>query len=216
MKRHATGPVKTFWLGFDIGGGYNELSDAGVVAQYFGTEHHELHVQDVDLVQTLRTLVYHYDEPFGDAASFPLYFLSEFASSHVKVVLSGDGGDELFGGYRRYVVDQLAPLKILPSMFRNNLAPALVNRLPRFRRLKRALRTLLLTQRAATLPGCYFAGKSGPNYSEVISASSHWYDPGLALHSLLHHLNGSGAASPEQVDANGPENMARRYLHGKG
>src|SRR5207248_11661667 len=83
MKRHATAPVKTFSVGFDIGGGYNELSDAQEVARHFGTEHHELHVQDVDLVQTLRTLVFHSDEPFGDAACFLLYLLSLFATAPV-------------------------------------------------------------------------------------------------------------------------------------
>jgi len=145
MKRHATGAVKTFSLGFDVGGAYNELSDAGVVAQHFGTEHHELHVQDLDLVQTLHGLVYHYDEPFGDAASFPLYLLSRFASTHVKVVLSGDGGDELFGGYRRYVADQLAPLyQRLPSLLTARVAPVLADRLPRLRRVKRVVRTLAI------------------------------------------------------------------------
>src|SRR5439155_19494342 len=149
MKRHATAPVKTFSLGFEIGGGYNELSDAGAVAEHFGTEHHELHVEDVDLAQTHRTLVFHYDEPFGDAACFPLYLLSRFASAHVKVVLSGDGGDELFRGYRRYVADQTSALyRRLPSVLKGSLVPALAERLPRFRRVKRALRTLSIADPA--------------------------------------------------------------------
>jgi asparagine synthase (glutamine-hydrolysing) len=143
MKRYATGPVKTFSLGFSIGGAYNELSDARRVADYLGTEHYELQVEHVDLVQTLRTLVYHYDEPFGDAAGFPIYLLSRFAREHVKVVLAGDGGDELFGGYRRYVADQLAPLyQRLPGFLTSTLIPAFVKRLPRLRRIKRAVQTL--------------------------------------------------------------------------
>ena len=143
MKQHASNLVKTFSLGFKIGGEYNELPDARRVAAYMGTEHHELQVEHLDLVQTLRTLVYHYDEPFGDAASFPTYLLSRFAREHVKVVLAGDGGDELFGGYRRYVVDQLAPLyQRLPSPLINDWIPALVDRLPRLRRIKRAVHTL--------------------------------------------------------------------------
>ena len=116
MRRHATGPVKTFSLGFAIGGAYDELDDARRVARYFETEHHELKVEHVDLVDTLQTLIYHYDEPFADAASFPLYLLSRFARQHVKVVLAGDGGDELFGGYRRYVAEQWAmPYQRLPA-----------------------------------------------------------------------------------------------------
>jgi asparagine synthase (glutamine-hydrolysing) len=149
MQRHATGPVKTFSLGFSIGGAYNELSDARRVAEYLGTDHHELQVEHVDLVQTLRTLVYHYDEPFGDPAGFPLYLLSRFAHEHVKVVLAGDGGDELFGGYRRYAADQLASLyRFLPRVLTNMWVPALVNRLPRLRRIKRAVQTLPITDPA--------------------------------------------------------------------
>jgi len=145
MKRHARVPPKTFSLGFSIGGAYNELSDARLVAKHLGTEHHELHAEHVDLIQTLRTLVYHYDEPFADAAAFPLYLLSRFAREHVKVVLSGDGGDELFGGYRRYAVDRFATFyQRLPAALTKNLIPAMAGKLPRLRRTKRALRTLCL------------------------------------------------------------------------
>jgi len=143
IKRHATGPVKTFSLGFNVGGAYNELADARMVAEYLGTEHHELQVEHMDLVQTLRTLVYHYDEPFGDPAGFPLYLLSRFAREHVKVVLCGDGGDELFGGYRRYAADKAAAAyQRLPGAVTNNLVPALADRLPRLRKLKRTVQTL--------------------------------------------------------------------------
>jgi len=149
MKRHASGPVKTFSLGFSIGGAYNELSDARLVAKYLGTEHYELHVEHVDLIQTLRTLVYHYDEPFADAAAFPLYLLSRFAREHVKVVLSGDGGDELFGGYRRYALDRFASFyQRLPAALTTRLIPALAGNLPRLRRTKRFFRTLCLSDPA--------------------------------------------------------------------
>jgi asparagine synthase (glutamine-hydrolysing) len=143
MMRNATGPVKTFSLGFSVGGAYNELAEAREVARYLGTEHYELQVEHVDLIETLRTLVYHYDEPFGDAAGFPIYLLSQFAREHVKVVLSGDGGDELFGGYRRYAADQLAPLyQLLPRPLIETWAPGLVTALPRLRRTKRLAQTL--------------------------------------------------------------------------
>jgi asparagine synthase (glutamine-hydrolysing) len=198
MKRHATGPVKTFSLGFDIGGGYNELSDAGVVAQYFGTEHHELHVQDVDLVHTLRTLVFQYDEPFGDAASFPLYLLSRFASTHVKVVLSGDGGDELFGGYRRYVADQLSSLyRRLPSVFTSSLAPSLVHRLPRCRRVKRTLRTLSIADPARRYAS-WLVVFTPEMQAELLESSVREavgvYDPAWPYTHYYHNLNGSSAS----------------------
>ncbi|GIV76567.1 MAG: asparagine synthetase B [Litorilinea sp.] len=143
MQRHTAERVQTFSLGFQIGGAYNELADARRVAQELGTQHHELQVEHLDLVETLQTLVYHYDEPFGDAAGFPLYLLSRFARQHVKVVLAGDGGDELFGGYRRYAAEGLAGLyQRLPGPLAREWLPALVGRLPRFRRVKRALQTL--------------------------------------------------------------------------
>lgn len=143
MKRHASGPVKTFSLGFSIGGAFNELTEARTIARHFATEHHELNVEHADLVETLKTLVYHYDEPFGDAASFPLYLLSRFAREHVKVVLSGDGGDELFGGYRRYGADRFAgTYQRLPKFLTGHLIPGFAGRLPRLRRTKRALETL--------------------------------------------------------------------------
>ncbi len=98
--------VKTFSIGFNTGGKtYNELDDARIVARHFGTEHHEILLGEKDLTQALPTLVYHYDEPFGDPASFPTYLVSKFAKEHVTVSLSGEGGDEVFGGYRRYVIE---------------------------------------------------------------------------------------------------------------
>ena len=101
-------PVQTFSVGFDVGGGYNELSDAQRIAQKFGAEHHELTVTHADAIAQIEKLVRHYDEPFADAAALPTYLVSRFAREHVKVVMSGEGSDELFGGYRRYVIGALA------------------------------------------------------------------------------------------------------------
>jgi asparagine synthase (glutamine-hydrolysing) len=150
MKRHATAPVKTFSLGFTIGGAYDELPDARRVANFLGTEHHELLVDHADMVGTLLKLVYQYDEPYGDAANFPVYLLSEFARKHVKVVLAGEGGDELFGGYRRFVADQVAPLyQKLPGILTRRLIPAAAGHVPRLRRMKRILSTLPVRDPAA-------------------------------------------------------------------
>jgi asparagine synthase (glutamine-hydrolysing) len=95
--------VRTFSVGFDLGGYYNELDDARLVADAIKSDHHELVVKGFDVPNLLEKLVWHYDEPFADAACLPTYILSEFARRSVKVVLSGEGGDEIFGGYRRYV-----------------------------------------------------------------------------------------------------------------
>lgn len=147
MKRHASGPVKTFSLGFNIGGAYNELSEASSVARSLGTDHHEILVDAQDLTQTLEKLVYHYDEPFGDAAGFPIYLLSKYAREFVKVVLTGDGGDELFGGYRRYMVDHWHSMyRLIPGVVRRSLLPLLADRLPRLRRVKKAISTLSIDE----------------------------------------------------------------------
>jgi len=143
ITQHATGPVRTFSLGFREGRAYNELGDAKRVAQHFGTEHYELEVGPADFERAFSTLVYHYDEPFGDAAGFPLYLISRFAREHVKVALAGDGSDELFGGYRRYVVDGWASVyHRLPTQLAQRVIPGGVDLLPRLRRVKRAVHTL--------------------------------------------------------------------------
>src|SRR5207245_5337399 len=96
-------PVKTFSIGFTEED-YNELSSARLVARAFGTEHHEL-VLEPDVLSVLEDLAWHLDEPFGDPSAIPTYMVSKLAAEHVTVVLSGDGGDELFGGYDKYVVE---------------------------------------------------------------------------------------------------------------
>ena len=99
--------VKTFSIGFEESG-FNELSRARLVAERFGTEHHELTLRP-DAVELLPKLVDAFDEPFGDSSALPTYLVSELAAGEVKVALSGEGGDELFGGYYTYVADLLAP-----------------------------------------------------------------------------------------------------------
>jgi asparagine synthase (glutamine-hydrolysing) len=99
--------VKTFSIGFEESG-FDELSRARLVAKRFGTDHHELILRP-DAVELLPKLVESFDEPFGDSSALPTYLVSELAASEVKVALSGEGGDELFGGYYTYVADLLAP-----------------------------------------------------------------------------------------------------------
>ena len=105
MSRHSSGPVKTYSIGFDGGAAerfYNELDNAREVAKMFGTDHHEILVRP-DVVRLMPRLLWHMDEPIADSAFITTYLVSEFARKDVKVILSGVGGDELFGGYRRYL-----------------------------------------------------------------------------------------------------------------
>jgi asparagine synthase (glutamine-hydrolysing) len=105
MARHTDRPVRTYAIGFEGGSAeqyYNELPYARQVAQRFGTEHHEIVVRP-DVSALLPSLLWHLDEPIADSAFITTYLVSEFARRDVTVILSGVGGDELFGGYRRYL-----------------------------------------------------------------------------------------------------------------
>ncbi len=128
MARQSRDPVKTFSIGFEESE-YNELKYAAMVARRYGTEHHELMVRP-DSVSLVEKLVHHFDEPFADSSAIPTYLVSEFAAQHVKVALSGDGGDELFAGYTRYAaIEGLLFMDRVPAFLRAGLA-ALARWLP--------------------------------------------------------------------------------------
>jgi asparagine synthase (glutamine-hydrolysing) len=113
-------PVKTFSIGFNEDT-FNELRYARIAAEAFGTEHHEFIVTP-DLVEAVDDLVWHFDEPFADSSALPTYMVSKMARDYVTVVLSGDGGDELFAGYTRYAVDKRrSGLGKLPASLRRGL-----------------------------------------------------------------------------------------------
>ncbi|HCC56883.1 MAG TPA: asparagine synthase (glutamine-hydrolyzing) [Solibacterales bacterium] len=97
MARQSSERVKTFSIGFEEAA-FNELGYAALVAKQYNTEHHEILVKP-DSVDLTTRLIRQFDEPFADSSAIPTYIVSEFAARHVKVALSGDGGDELFGGY---------------------------------------------------------------------------------------------------------------------
>jgi asparagine synthase (glutamine-hydrolysing) len=122
--QETSAPVRTFSIGFEEGS-FDETADARLVAERYGTEHHEL-VLRPDAAQLLPALAEAFDEPFADSSALPTYLVSELAARDVKVALSGEGGDELFGGYYTYAADLLA-LRTAPLA---RLARPLVERLP--------------------------------------------------------------------------------------
>lgn len=100
--RHYPGRISTYAAGFDFDKGPNELEKARSVAAHFGTDHHELHIGGIDVADVVEKMVRHHDMPFADAANIPLFLMTQKIQPSARVVLQGDGGDELFGGYRRY------------------------------------------------------------------------------------------------------------------
>ena len=102
MQRVAEEPVRTFTIAFDHAD-FDESADARVVADHLGTQHHEWRVSEADAMAVVPALPAMYDEPFADSSQIPTSVLAHLARGHVTVALSGDGGDELFGGYNRYL-----------------------------------------------------------------------------------------------------------------
>jgi asparagine synthase (glutamine-hydrolysing) len=123
MAREGSGQVRTFSIGFDDER-YDETRYARLVAERYGTEHHEFRVEP-DAIGVLPRLVWHYGEPFADSSALPTFYLSELTRRHVTVALNGDGGDESFAGYRRYLAQSYTErLSFVPESLRRQMATA--------------------------------------------------------------------------------------------
>lgn len=125
MARHTSQPIKTFTIAFDEKE-YDESAQAKLVADYLGTEHHCERMRIDDLIKLMPTFAEEYDEPFFDSSAFPAMAVSRLSRQHVTVALSGDGGDELFGGYHYYqIVDKLQHSFRLPLLARHSISTLL-------------------------------------------------------------------------------------------
>lgn len=143
MSQFLDEPVKTFSVGFEGKGKVtDELPYARLIAQQFETDHHEIVINHQDFIDAAEKVVWHLDQPLADQATIATYMVSKLASAHVKMVLTGEGGDELFAGYARYVGERLYPFfRRIPGPAKS-LALALSSQLPGLRRPKIALYAL--------------------------------------------------------------------------
>ena len=143
MARVSAEPVRTFTIGFDAAS-HDERPYARMVAERYGTRHEELEVTP-DAAQVVDDLAYHLDEPFADASAVPTYYVAKIAREHVTVVLTGDGGDENFLGYERYLaLRRLEGLQRLPAPLLRAMRamlgalPSAADRIQLLRRMRRA------------------------------------------------------------------------------
>jgi asparagine synthase (glutamine-hydrolysing) len=196
MSRLMDRPVQTFSVGFDEPGPYNELPFARTVATHLGTEHREILVTSNDLLREIPNLAWHQDEPVSEPAAIPTFLVSQLARETVTVVLTGEGGDELFAGYPKYAVDPLARrLAALPAGLREPLLRHGVDRLPfRFRKLQVVARSARFRDEAERL-AAWFAGFAGEERKRLLSPEMRPHD-GLGAASFRAALAESSARRP--------------------
>jgi asparagine synthase (glutamine-hydrolysing) len=166
MQSLANRPIKTFTIGFTEQG-YNEAEHAKAVARHLGTDHSELYVSPAEALGVIPLLPTLYDEPFADSSQIPTFLVSRLACQQVTVSLSGDGGDELFGGYSRYGRAGAAHgrLNALPKVLRGGLA-GLLTMLP-------AVKSGRFDRRRALLMAALCAQTGTDFYRQFVS---HWLD----------------------------------------
>ena len=126
MQKNSEKKIRTFSVGFNEKE-YDESSYARQISDLIGSNHHQIMVSSIDMLDNLESIVNIFDEPFSDSSFIPTFLISKLASSHVKVVLSGDGGDEIFLGYNRYIFANkiLKIKKYFPNFFRTALSMCL-------------------------------------------------------------------------------------------
>jgi asparagine synthase (glutamine-hydrolysing) len=180
-SRLVSRPLQTFSVGFDAPGPYSELPFARAVAERFQTEHREIMVGAADVARELPRLVWHQDEPVSEPAAIPTYLVSRLARETVTVVLTGEGGDELFAGYPKYAFDPLARrMAALPAPLRSLLLDRGLDRLPfRFRKFQVVARSARFRDEAERL-SAWFAGFAGAERTRLLSPALRAHDAAAA------------------------------------
>jgi asparagine synthase (glutamine-hydrolysing) len=194
MAREMNQPVKTFSIGFSEAD-FDELKYARVTARALGSDHHEF-VVTPNVCNLAEEIIWRHDEPFADVSSIPTYLVSKMAREHVTVVLSGDGGDEVFGGYQRYLIERgREKFESIPSFIRRHLFLRLGRALPRGAYGKRYLSVNSLD--------------AGPRYVEAISYFDRETQQSLLSEALLAELNGHASGKNFERIFDEPVSRAR-------
>jgi asparagine synthase (glutamine-hydrolysing) len=202
MAKESPSRPKTFTVGFRNAPSHDERGHAKAVAQYIGSDHTEL-LAESDVFARLPAIVWQYGEPFGDSSAVPTYLIAQAARRHVSVVLTGDGGDEAFAGYQRYLTagrDQ--SWSWLPALLRQRVLPkaagALARQLPvnlLAQRLRVATDYAAGSREALAGNLCWWDGLRAHLYTDTWRAQVADWHPVSAQHDLLRELNG-----PTQID----------------
>jgi asparagine synthase (glutamine-hydrolysing) len=215
MAEATTSPVQSFAAGFPDDASFDETPAAKQVAELFGLDHRELHVR-LSPLDLLEKLLWHHDEPYGDSSGVALFGISELTRQHVTVVLSGDGGDELFGGYTRFLGGLLPIGPLNPAL---RVAGRGLEKLPEAGGYKHPL-TLArrLTEHAGRSPdeqllawNAFFAGPALTRLlrPEAVGAD---FDPWPVMQPQLRLFREAAAAGADRLDQVLRHNLATYLL----
>lgn len=187
MQMQASAPVRTFTIGFEEDA-FNEATHARAIATHLGTDHTELYVSPEQALSIIPRLPSIYDEPFADPSAIPTFLVSELARSQVTVALTGDGGDELFGGYTRYLdYRSLHRVEPIPAVFKHGIAAALTLLSPRqWNSVFTRVLPLLPSKAHRQSPGDgihRLAGALRTDHQQSLYRNliSHWDDPAILV-----------------------------------
>ncbi len=180
MQENSKKPINTFTIGFDKSD-FNEASHAKKIAKYLGTKHTEHYITEKNALDIVYKLPHIYDEPFADVSQIPTFFVSQLAKTSVSVVLSGDGGDEVFAGYTRYLWSYYYSnkIKIMPKIIRKNLGKLIQNSRPEtLNKLINLLPNRFIPPQASDRIKKIGSILSSDNSQDVYDAlTSQWQDP---------------------------------------
>jgi len=204
MQAQSSRPVKTFTIGFHEVG-YNEAVHARAVAEHLGTEHTELYVTSKQAMDVIPRLPAMYDEPFADSSQIPTFLVSQLARQHVTVSLSGDAGDELFGGYNRYTMTARywRSISTVPRPLRQGLAKGITSLSPAaWNAIAARVHPITPASARGLLSGDKLHKGAGILASRSVAdvyrgLVSHWADPAAVVV--------GGSEPPTQLTGNMPE-----------